>query len=114
MESHFGVIPTEPHWPIMLPFALLLLAIGLGPVIAQRHWERHYHRLCIALAAIVCGYYFFAVRQPARVLHAGLDYASFIVVVGSSFVVSGGIHLRARAPSGPLKNTLFLFVGALL
>ena len=41
-----------------------------------------------------------------------IDYVTFMVVVGSFFVVSGGIHLRVRAPSSPARNTLFLFVGA--
>jgi Na+/H+ antiporter NhaD/arsenite permease-like protein len=98
---------------IMLPFAVLLLAIALGPVIAQHHWERHYHKLCIALAAVVCGYYV-VVREVAPVLHALVEYVSFIVVVGAFFVVSGGIHLRVKAPSNPVTNSLFLFFGAVL
>jgi len=98
----------------MLPFGVLLFAIALGPLIAQRHWERHYHKLCILLAGIVCLYYLLVVRQSARVVHAAIDYATFMIVVGSFFVVAGGIHLRAKAPSAPLRNTLFLFFGALL
>ena len=39
---------------------------------------------------------------------------TFMVVVGSFFVVAGGIHLRVKSPSGAMRNTLFLFVGALL
>src|SRR5205085_2539741 len=110
----FGLISEQPPLLIMLPFAILLLAIALGPVIARHHWERHYHRLCTALAAVVCAYYLFALRRPHSVLQAGIDYVSFMIVVGSSFVVSGGIHLRVRAPSGPLKNTAFLLFGAVL
>lgn len=98
----------------MLPFVILLLAIALGPLIAQRHWERHYHKLCIALAAIVCSYQLFVVREAARVFHQGIDYAIFMIVVGSFLVVSGGIHLRAKSPSSPIRNTLFLFSGAVL
>jgi Na+/H+ antiporter NhaD/arsenite permease-like protein len=102
---------APPNWPIMLPFAVLLLAIALGPLIAQHHWERHYHKLCVILAGFVCLYYFF-VGEPARVLHAGIDYATFMIVVGSFFVLSGGIHLRAKGPSSPVRNTLFLLFGA--
>jgi Na+/H+ antiporter NhaD/arsenite permease-like protein len=98
----------------MLPFAVLLMAIALGPLIAQQHWERHHHKLCLALAGIVCFYYLLVLRQPARVVQAGIDYATFMVVVGSFFVVAGGIHLRLRAPSSPLRNTLFLLAGAVL
>jgi Na+/H+ antiporter NhaD/arsenite permease-like protein len=35
-----------------------------------------------------------------------------MVVVGAFFVISGGIHLRAKGPSKPVLNTLFLFFGA--
>lgn len=105
---------AEPNWLIMLPFGILLLAIALGPLIAQYHWERHYHQLCVVLAGAVCSYYIFVAHQSARVLHASIDYVTFMVVVGSFFVVSGGIHLRVRAPSSPARNTLFLFVGAVL
>jgi Na+/H+ antiporter NhaD/arsenite permease-like protein len=107
-------IATEPNRLAMLPFAVLLLAIALGPLIARHHWERHYHKLCLALAGIVCFYYLLVLKQPARVVHAGMEYATFMVVVGSFFVVAGGIHLRAKAPSSPLRNTLFLLAGALL
>src|SRR5436853_514353 len=110
----FSVSVAVPNWLIMLPFGILLLAIAFGPLVAQHHWERHYHKLCIALAGIVCLYHLFVVQETARVARAGIDYATFISVVGSFFVVSGGIHLRAKGPSGPVRNTLFLFTGALL
>jgi Na+/H+ antiporter NhaD/arsenite permease-like protein len=105
--------PAREHldWLIVLPFGFLLLAIALGPLIAQHHWERHYHKLCVALAGFVCLYYFF-VGQPSRVFHAVIGYATFMVIVGSFFVLSGGIHLRARGPTSPVRNTLFLLFGA--
>ena len=103
-----GLVAARPNWPIMLPFVILLVAIALAPLIAQHHWERHYHKLCVALAGIVCLYHLFVVKQSARVVHAGIDYATFMVVVGSFFVVAGGIHLRVKSPSGAMRNTLFL------
>jgi Na+/H+ antiporter NhaD/arsenite permease-like protein len=109
-----GVVAARANWPIMLPFVILLVAIALAPLIAQRHWERHYHKLCIALAGIVSLYHLFVLKQSSRVVHAGIDYATFMVVVGSFFVVAGGIHLRVKSPSGAMRNTLFLFIGALL
>ncbi|HST31736.1 MAG TPA: sodium:proton antiporter [Chthoniobacterales bacterium] len=104
----------EPPMVIMLPFALLLLSIAVAPLILQRHWEQHYHRLCLGLAAVVFSYYLFARNDSARVLHALFDYSSFIVVVGSFYVVAGGTHLRMRSHAAPAENALFLFCGALL
>jgi hypothetical protein len=66
------------------------------------------------LAGVVCLYHLFVVHQAVRVIHAGIDYVTFMTVVGSSFVVAGGIHLRVKSPSGAMRNTLFLFFGALL
>ncbi|HKS03753.1 MAG TPA: sodium:proton antiporter, partial [Chthoniobacterales bacterium] len=112
--SVLNFVAAEPNRLAMLPFAVLLVAIAFGPLIAQHHWERHYHKLCVALAGIVCLYYLVVQRQPGRVVHAGIDYATFMVVVGAFFVVAGGIHLRSQAPSSPLRNTLFLLAGAVL
>jgi Na+/H+ antiporter NhaD/arsenite permease-like protein len=112
--SILSFIAAEPNRLAMLPFAVLLLAIALGPLIARHHWERHYHKLCLALAGIVCCYYSLVLKQPARVVHAAMEYATFMAVVGSFFVVAGGIHLRAKAPSNPFRNTFFLLAGAVL
>jgi len=109
-----GVIAGEPNGLIMLPFAILLLAIAVGPLIAQHHWHRYYHILCLVLAGLVCLYHLFVVQQANRVVHAGIDYVIFMIVVGSFFSVSGGIYVRAKSPSSPGRNTLFLFGGAVL
>ena len=98
----------------MLPFVVLLAGIALGPIILRYHWERHYHKVCLGLAAIVCAYYVFVLKASERVAHAGSEYFSFMAVVGSFFVVAGGIHVRPKSRARPLTNVVFLFLGALL
>jgi Na+/H+ antiporter NhaD/arsenite permease-like protein len=107
-------IQPEAHSLIMLPFAVLLLSIALAPLVIRHHWERHYHKLCLGLAAITSSYYVFALGSGTRVLHAGFEYGSFMVAVGSVFVVAGGIHLRLGGRARPARNTLFLLGGVLL
>jgi Na+/H+ antiporter NhaD/arsenite permease-like protein len=114
MPLPLQLIVVQPNELIMLPFAILLLAIAFGPLIAQRHWQSHYHKLCLGLAGIVCLYQLFVSKQVTRVIHAGFDYLSFMAVVGSFFVVSGGIRLRVKAPGSSARNTLFLLLGAVL
>lgn len=104
----------HPHPLAMLPFAVLLLCIALAPIILQHHWVRHYHKVCLGLAAIVCAYYAFILKASERVAHAGSEYLSFMAVVGLFFVVAGGIHVRPKSRSRPLTNVVFLFLGALL
>lgn len=104
----------SPHPLLLLPFVFLLISIACGPILVRHHWERHYHKVCILFAALVCGYYVFIFNAGRRVLEAGFDYFSFIAIVGAFFVVSGGIHLRIKGGGLPASNTLFLVVGALL
>jgi Na+/H+ antiporter NhaD/arsenite permease-like protein len=104
----------EPSSLILLPFPVLLLAIALAPIVLRHHWEIHYHKLCAGLAAITCSYYVFALHSGTRVVHAGFEYLSFMIVVGAFFVVAGGIHLRVRGHGRPIMNTVFLLGGALL
>ncbi len=43
-----------------------------------------------------------------------MEYASFIVLVGSLYVVAGGIHIGVKGEATPLVNSLFLAIGAVL
>ena len=108
------VAVIEPHPALLGPFAILLLSIAIFPLILQQHWERHYQKLCALLAATTCGYYVFALHGAARVQHAAGEYATFIVVVGTFFVVAGAIHLHIPRPASPLANVAFLFSGSIL
>jgi hypothetical protein len=82
----------EPNRLIMLPFAVLLLSTALLPIVLKRHWERYYHLVALFLAPITTGYYLFGIRQPERILREGGDYIHFMALVGSLFVVAGGMH----------------------
>ena len=106
--------PNERPLCIMLPFALLLLCVAVAPLIVRHHWERYYHLLCVALAAIPSGYYLLVLGSGAPLLHVGSEYFSFMVVIGSFFVVTGGIHIVVQGRARPLKNSLFLALGGIL
>jgi Na+/H+ antiporter NhaD/arsenite permease-like protein len=49
-----------------------------------------------------------------RVLATAHEYASFIALIGSLFVVSGGIHIVVKGQATPLANVAFLLAGAVL
>jgi Na+/H+ antiporter NhaD/arsenite permease-like protein len=107
-----NIIVPNP-WMI-LPFALLLGMMALAPSLAGNWWSRHYSKIALGLGAITLGYYLFILQAPGRVLHVAHDYVSFIVLIGSLFVVSGGIHIRVKGEATPLANVVFLFVGAVV
>ncbi len=98
----------------ILPFILLLTAIALAPLFFADWWGKHYSKVALGLAAAVALYYCFGLHAPQSILHTASEYFSFIAMVGSLFVVSGGIHIRVKGEATPLANTLFLAVGAVL
>lgn len=107
-----NIIAPNP-WMI-LPFVLLLGAIALAPLLVPDGWLRHYPKVALGLGAVTLGYYLLVLQNPGRVLQVAHDYLSFIMLVGSLFVVSGGIHITVKGEATPLTNVVFLFIGAVL
>ena len=99
---------------MILPFVLLLGAIASGPVLAPKWWLRHYAKVALGLGTITLGYYVFVLRDTHTLGHTAHEYFSFIALVGSLYVVSGGIHIGVKGESTPFKNVVFLFIGAII
>jgi Na+/H+ antiporter NhaD/arsenite permease-like protein len=103
-----------PHWLAIVPFVALLAAIALAPLFFADWWGKHYVKVSFALAAGVVLYYWIGLKNGAHVLHTAEEYVSFIALIGSLFVVSGGIHIRVKGEATPFTNTVFLLIGAVL
>lgn len=108
--------PLEAAWG--LPFAGVLLSIALVPLLAPRFWHRHDGKV-MAAWALAFLLPFAVLHGPAAAggtfVHALLaEYLPFIVLVGSLYVVAGGIHLRGNLRGSPALNTGLLAVGAVL
>lgn len=97
-----------------IPFGILLGAIALGPLWFADWWGRHYGKVSLALAAIVVGIYVTVFRGAGEVWQTARDYISFICLIGSLFVISGGIHINVKGEATPLVNVFFLLIGALV
>ena len=108
-----GATP-DPHPAMILPFALLLLGIALMPFLHKHWWEHHYPKVACGLGLLTTAYYVFALHSGSRMLHVAHEYISFIALIGSLFVVSGGIHIRVKGEATPWVNCLFLALGAVL
>jgi Na+/H+ antiporter NhaD/arsenite permease-like protein len=98
---------------MMLPFIALLLTIAIAPFANRRWWERHYPKVSLGLGFAVLSYYSFLIDYR-RMLETGLDYFSFISLIGSLFVAAGGILIHTERRATPALNTLILGVGAVL
>ncbi len=103
---------------LIIPFGLLLLLIATMPLTPKRihHlWENYYPHVAVTLGALVAAFY--ALRMPgggAVIGHTLHEYFSFISLIGSLFIVAGGIHLKVKGEGTPLGNIIFLLVGAVL
>ena len=140
--SHDIVTEHPPYW-MVTPFALLLGAIAILPLIPATHhwWESNLHRFYVAgsLALVTLVYYLLLHAHP---LHAHwpvhhivrpavegpnftetaevfanamlAEYIPFIVLLFSLYTISGGIRIVGDLQAHSLTNTMFLLVGGVL
>jgi Na+/H+ antiporter NhaD/arsenite permease-like protein len=106
-----------PLWSA-LPFVAMLLCIALLPLAAPRYWESNRNKaLVAALLALPIALYLplrFGAPGLERVLESGREYVSFIILLGSLFVVAGGVYVGGSLSGTPLLNTVLLAIGAVL
>lgn len=99
---------------MILPFVVMLFSIAFIPFIHLHWWEKNYPKVAVALGAIAVTYYLVFLGQPGRVAEVAHEYLSFIALIGSLFVVAGGVHISVRGEATPLRNTIFLGIGAVI
>lgn len=107
-------VAIEPNPLMIIPFGVMLLAIALMPFINLHWWEHNYPKVALALGLFTGGYYLLVLGQAHRLAEVGHEYASFIALIGSLFVVAGGIHIGVRGEATPLRNTVYLAIGAVI
>jgi Na+/H+ antiporter NhaD/arsenite permease-like protein len=106
-----------PVWTV-LPFVGLLLSIAVLPLALPHFWESNRSKgIVAALFAAPVAVYLLA-AHGASGLHEleekAKEYISFILLLASLFVVTGGIYVRGSLAGTPLVNTGVLGLGALL
>jgi len=102
-----------PWWSIV-PFIGLLLSIAILPLVASHWWEDHQHKAWVGLAWSIPIVLVILQNQPAAFGETFHDYLAFIALLGSLFVVAGGIVLDGDLRATPAINAGFLAVGAVL
>jgi Na+/H+ antiporter NhaD/arsenite permease-like protein len=99
---------------LVAPFAVLLLCIAVLPLRAAHFWESNRNKgLVVGLVSIpVAGW--LVAEAPELLMHSALEYVSFIALLGSLFVVTGGIHVSGDLLATPRTNVALLGAGAVL
>jgi Na+/H+ antiporter NhaD/arsenite permease-like protein len=119
-DGHAATDLDVAAWSVA-PFAGLLLAIAILPLVAGHFWHSNRNKAIVAglFSLPTLGYLFYlelAEHQPGlhalqHVLH---EYIAFIILLGSLYTVAGGIVVDLNVRPGPLVNGSILGVGAVL
>jgi Na+/H+ antiporter NhaD/arsenite permease-like protein len=131
----------SPSIWMVLPFAFLLVAIAVCPLLPRisHWWESNARKFLIAagLSLITLAYYLILHRQPVlghwpveylvaagsgafdwsivgTVLSNAIlnEYLPFIILLFSLFTIAGGIRIEGDLPATPRTNAIFLATGA--
>ena len=102
----------------MVPFVALLFSIAVLPLAAPHWWEHNRNKLIVsAVLGAPLAVYLVATYGDEGLVpleHAAVEYLSFIALLGSLFVISGGIYVKGSLSGTPLLNTALLAIGSIL
>jgi len=115
--AHF--IP--PVWTV-LPFVGILLSIAVFPLLAPHFWEHHYPKVSAFWLAVAVISMIVSVPGDEQFVHlygeeffkTYEEFISFIILLGSLFVISGGIYISGNLPGRPVVNVVMLGIGTVL
>lgn len=99
---------------ICLPFVLILLLIAIMPLAFTHYWENNINKAIISLLVSLPALVFNCIYLPNELLLTLEEYASFILMLSSLFIISGGILVSGDLRATPSTTTAFLMVGAVI
>jgi Na+/H+ antiporter NhaD/arsenite permease-like protein len=110
-----GILEKMPLW-LSLPFVAMLLCIALGPLFFSHWWDKNKNKLIVSLVLGAPVAILLLANQMGHVLFHQIlfDYVPFIILLGSLFIITGGILLEGDIEAKPSVNTLFLAIGGVL
>jgi Na+/H+ antiporter NhaD/arsenite permease-like protein len=120
VQAAAGLPLDVPIWSTA-PFILLLACIAILPLAAEHFWHNNRNKaIVVAVFALPAVGYSLARHaatdgRSTEALVAEIDeYLAFVLLLGSLYVVSGGIVLKGTIRARPLTNTGLLAAGAVL
>ena len=110
-----GQPPAASYFPLwsLAPFLLMLVSIAVLPMAASQWWESNRNKTILSVGMSLPVLMVVLPSRPQLLWHSLLDYISFLTLLGSLFVISGGIYVKGEFAGTPLVNAIFLGIGAL-
>ena len=97
-----------------LPFVVLLLLIAIMPLAFPKFWERNKNKAIVTVIVSLPALAFLLLNFRIELLHSLEEYISFIILLASLFIISGGILLTGDVAATPRINTAFLAFGGII
>jgi Na+/H+ antiporter NhaD/arsenite permease-like protein len=101
----------------ILPFVAILLCIAIIPLINAHFWEKNlwWISLGIFCAPMAIIFTFFMGEQLRHLsIEKAFEYISFIILLASLFIISGGIYIRGSLVGTPRLNATFILIGSVI
>jgi Na+/H+ antiporter NhaD/arsenite permease-like protein len=105
-----GPIKMSIFW--VIPFVGILLCIAIVPLVNGHWWHHNFPKVSMAFAVPML--IAMLIMLQTKTIHTIIEYGSFIALVGSLFVISGGILIRGSFKSSTITNVIFLGIGAVI
>lgn len=96
------------------PFLLLLLTIAIMPLIAPHFWEKNRNKAAVTALLSIPVFLYLLIVHPGQLIGSVEEYITFILLLASLYIISGGILVTVDLRATPANNTLFLLIGAIL
>jgi len=105
---------VPPLW-VSLPFVVMLFTIAVGPLFFNNWWEHNKNKLIVSFALGIPTTIYMAINGLGMKIVDNLvyDYVPFIILLGSLFVITGGIQFKGNLAAKPVTNMIFLAIGAI-
>ena len=92
----------------------MLLSIAIIPLAFCKWWSSNLNKGIIAFILGLPVIIYVLNVQSSELIVILKDYLSFIILLGSLYIISGGIHIKSSLAGTPLLNTIMLTIGAVL
>jgi hypothetical protein len=93
-----------------IPFVLMLGSIAVFPLVAEKFWESNRNKLIVALILGIPTAIWMIFNGMTNELEHSLifDYVPFLILLGSLFIITGGIFVDGDIEATPRNNTILL------
>lgn len=109
-EGHEQAKNISVLW--VIPFVGILLSIAIIPLVNGYWWHHNFAKISLFWGLPTAIAMIFVL--PERAAHTAIEYMSFIALVGSLFVISGGILVRGAFKNTPATNVAVLAIGSVM